>query len=172
MRRRPPTAKRRPANISAQPILSVEWTLPKYTPYTRRKGFPPAPWLRRKARQSLPAIMRSKILLEQAKLNLGIKAQVYIYNRMLGRLQDFEPPKSYLLGRGWQRTQSGVPSSSLTTVVTRQSAREEVRRWCVPEHRAWAPAGSPVEPHARLVVDIVSRSIQRRRPSIPGRSAA
>ena len=35
------------------------------------------------------------------------KAQVYIYNRMLGRLQDFEPPESYLLGRGWQRTQSG-----------------------------------------------------------------
>ena len=35
------------------------------------------------------------------------KAQVYIYNRMLGRLQDFEPPNSYLLGRGWQRTQKG-----------------------------------------------------------------
>ena len=73
-------------------------------------------------------------------------------------------------------------TSSLTTVVTRQSAREEVRRSCVPEHRAWTPAGSPVEPpdveppdvvpHARLVVDIVSRSIQRRHPSIPGRSAA
>ena len=68
-------------------------------------------------------------------------------------------------------------TSSLTTVVTRQSARQEVRRWCVPEHRAWAPAGSPVEPpdvvpHARLVVDIGSRSIQRRHPRIPGRSAA
>ena len=36
------------------------------------------------------------------------KAQVYIYNRMLGRLQDFEPPESYLLGRGWQRTQKGT----------------------------------------------------------------
>ena len=34
------------------------------------------------------------------------KAQLYIYNRMLGRLQGFEPPESYLLGRGWQRTQS------------------------------------------------------------------
>ena len=68
-------------------------------------------------------------------------------------------------------------TSSPTTVVTRQSARQEVRRWCVPEHRAWAPAGSPVEPpdvvpHARLVVDIGSRSIQRRHPRIPGRSAA
>ena len=68
-------------------------------------------------------------------------------------------------------------SSSLTTVVTRQSARQEVGRWCVPEHRAWAPAGSPVEPpdivpHTRLVVDIGSRSIERRHPRIPGRSAA
>ena len=30
------------------------------------------------------------------------KAQLYIYNRMLGRLQGFEPPWSYLLGRGWE----------------------------------------------------------------------
>ena len=36
------------------------------------------------------------------------KAQLYIYNRMLGRLQGFEPPESYLLGRGWQQTQSGT----------------------------------------------------------------
>ncbi len=36
------------------------------------------------------------------------KAQVYIYNRMLGRLQGFEPPESYLLGRGWQLTSKGA----------------------------------------------------------------
>ena len=36
------------------------------------------------------------------------KAQLYIYNRMLGRLQGFEPPESYLLGRGWERTSKGV----------------------------------------------------------------
>ena len=36
------------------------------------------------------------------------KAQLYLYNRMLGRLQGLEPPQSYLLGRGWQRTQHNV----------------------------------------------------------------
>ena len=36
------------------------------------------------------------------------KAQLYVYNRMLGRLQGFEPPASYLLGRGWQQTSRGM----------------------------------------------------------------
>ena len=36
------------------------------------------------------------------------KAQLYVYNRMLGRLQGFEPPESYLLGRGWRRTSREV----------------------------------------------------------------
>ncbi len=31
------------------------------------------------------------------------KAQMYIYNRALGRLQGYLPEKSYLLGRGWQQ---------------------------------------------------------------------
>ena len=31
------------------------------------------------------------------------KAQLYVYNQMLGRLQGFEPPVSFLLGRGWQQ---------------------------------------------------------------------
>lgn len=35
------------------------------------------------------------------------KAQLYIYNRMLGRLQGYLPPESYLLGRGWQLTSKG-----------------------------------------------------------------
>ena len=65
----------------------------------------------------------------------------------------------------------------LATVVTRQSAREEVRRWCVPEHRAWAPADSPVAPpdalpRATPAADIDVRSIRPRRPRTLGRSAA
>ena len=36
------------------------------------------------------------------------KAQLYIYNRMLGRLQGFEPPESYLLGRGWELKSKGI----------------------------------------------------------------
>lgn len=35
------------------------------------------------------------------------KAQLYIYNRMLGRLQGYLPLESYLLGRGWQLTSKG-----------------------------------------------------------------
>ncbi len=36
------------------------------------------------------------------------KAQLYVYNRMLGRLQGYEPPASYLLGRGWHFKSKGV----------------------------------------------------------------
>ncbi|MXZ91458.1 MAG: hypothetical protein F4Z05_08285 [Chloroflexi bacterium] len=36
------------------------------------------------------------------------KAQLYIYNRMLGRLQGYLPPQSHLLGRGWQYRSRGV----------------------------------------------------------------
>ena len=36
------------------------------------------------------------------------KAQMYIYNRALGRLQGRLPAESYLLGRGWQREQRWV----------------------------------------------------------------
>lgn len=35
------------------------------------------------------------------------KAQLYVYNRMLGRVQGFEPPSSYLLGRGWRFKSKG-----------------------------------------------------------------
>ena len=39
--------------------------------------------------------------------NPAYKAQCYVYNRMLGRLQGYLPPESYLLGRGWQYTAKG-----------------------------------------------------------------
>lgn len=31
------------------------------------------------------------------------KVQIWLYNRALGRLQEFEPPYAYLLGRSWQQ---------------------------------------------------------------------
>ena len=107
-----------------------------------------------------------------------------------GHVRQLDRVSRQLLARAWQ-AEAGpgdapftidldstvCETSSLTTVVTRQSARQEVRRWCVPEHRAWAPAGSPVEPpdvvpHATPAADIGSRSIPRRHPRIPDRSAA
>ena len=68
-------------------------------------------------------------------------------------------------------------TSSLTTVVTRQLARGGVRRLCVPEHRAWAPADIPVAPpdalpRATPAADIDVRSIRPRCPRTLGRSAA
>ena len=47
-------------------------------------------------------------ILNNDNSNPAYKAQLYIYNRMLGRLQGFLPPNSYLLGRGWQREQNRV----------------------------------------------------------------
>ena len=44
------------------------------------------------------------------------KAQVYVYNRMLGRLQGFEAPESYLLGRGWQLKSKGVIHRSASAI--------------------------------------------------------
>ena len=37
--------------------------------------------------------------------NAAHKAELYLLNRMLGRLQGYLPPASYALGRGWTRTQ-------------------------------------------------------------------
>ena len=44
------------------------------------------------------------------------KAQLYVYNRMLGRLQGFEAPESYLLGRGWQLKSKGVTHRSASAI--------------------------------------------------------
>ncbi|MXX20165.1 MAG: hypothetical protein F4X03_00100 [Dehalococcoidia bacterium] len=38
------------------------------------------------------------------------KAQVYIYNRALGRLQGYLPPEAFVLGRGWEQTRRGEKS--------------------------------------------------------------
>ena len=36
------------------------------------------------------------------------KVQLHIYNRMLGRLQGYTPPESFVLGRGWEQTRRKV----------------------------------------------------------------
>ena len=69
------------------------------------------------------------------------KAQLYIYNHMLGLLQGFEPPESYLLGRGWQLKSKGVtyrgtsaierlgPVGTTTNKVPIADAVEEALNW-------------------------------------------
>lgn len=40
---------------------------------------------------------------DNAGSSWAYKIQVYIYNRILGRIQEYIPPTSFLLGRGWQQ---------------------------------------------------------------------
>jgi hypothetical protein len=40
--------------------------------------------------------------------NPAYKAQLFIYNRALGRIQGYLPPVSYLMGRGWKQTKQSV----------------------------------------------------------------
>ena len=67
------------------------------------------------------------------------KAQLYIYNRMLGRVQGFDPQVSFLLGRGWRQESKG-------TTYRGDSAFE--RLGPVPQHGTVAggiPIGKEVE---------------------------
>ena len=41
------------------------------------------------------------------------KCQLYVYSRALGRLQGYEPPASYLLGRGWEQRLKGETERGL-----------------------------------------------------------
>ncbi|HLE61644.1 MAG TPA: hypothetical protein VI750_00830, partial [Pyrinomonadaceae bacterium] len=40
--------------------------------------------------------------------NPAYKAQLFVYNRALGRVQSYLPPVSYLMGRGWKQTRQSV----------------------------------------------------------------
>ncbi len=42
------------------------------------------------------------------------KCQLHVYNRALGRLQGYEPPASFLLGRSWQQEREGVTERGLS----------------------------------------------------------
>ncbi|TAJ16877.1 MAG: hypothetical protein EPO65_12400, partial [Dehalococcoidia bacterium] len=39
---------------------------------------------------------------------VAYKVQLFLYNRALGRIQGYEPPAMFLLGRSWEREQKGV----------------------------------------------------------------
>ena len=44
------------------------------------------------------------------------KVQVYLYNRMLARLQGYSPPHAFLLGRGWKQRVAGESLSSSSSM--------------------------------------------------------
>ena len=71
--------------------------------------------------------------------NAANKAELYILNRMLGRLQGYLPSESYALGRGWRRRQSGQ---------TYRGDNALERLGCVPQDGSLArdvPIGEEVE---------------------------
>ena len=107
-----------------------------------------------------------------------------------GHVRQLDRVSRQLLARAWQAgagpgdapltidlDSTICETSPLTNVVTRRLARREVRTWCGPRRRTWAPVGSPVGPpdawrRATPAADTVSRSILRRHPRTPGHSAA
>ena len=107
-----------------------------------------------------------------------------------GHVRQLDRVSRELLARAWQAgagpgdgpltidlDSTICETSPLTNVVTRRLARREVRTWCGPRRRTWAPVGSPVAPpdawpRVTPAADIDVRSIRPRRPRTPGRSAA
>ena len=92
------------------------------------------------------------------------KAQLFLYNRMLGRLQGLLPSVSYLLGRGWEREEKRVPyrgtsafdllapvpqNGNLARNLTIQDAVEKAIAWVRhvrTEGRCWSVLPSPTVP--------------------------
>ena len=88
------------------------------------------------------------------------KVQLHLYNKSLGRLQGYEPPTAYLLGRGWthkgQRgsscmerlapvTHSGTLAKGWSTAEAAQEAIAWVRR-LRDEGKTWAVLPTPTIP--------------------------
>ena len=86
------------------------------------------------------------------------KAQLYVYNRALARLQGYTPREGFLLGRGWDQTKKGVKSRGTNAMerlgpVTMAAdiqaqvdlACEWVRRLRT-EGASWSPLPTPTIP--------------------------
>ena len=123
-------------------------------------------------------------------LGCVVKAPSTLGSFRWGHVRQLDRVSRELLARAWQAgagpgdgpltidlDSTICETSPLTNVVTRRLARREVRTWCGPRRRTWAPVGSPVGPpdawrRATPAADTVSRSILRRHPRTPGHSAA
>ena len=86
------------------------------------------------------------------------KAQLYVYNRALGRLQGYTPPTAFLLGRGWEQTVKRLTTRStnamdrLGPVSMADDIRVQVEAACYWLRRVrnkgadWSPLPSPTVP--------------------------
>ena len=89
---------------------------------------------------------------------VAYKAQLYVYNRALGRLQGYTPITAFLLGRGWRQTVNGVHMRGSNATerlgpvpmsddirVSVEAAGDWVRRLRTEGH-AWEPLPVPSVP--------------------------
>ena len=89
---------------------------------------------------------------------IAYKAQLYVYNRALGRLQGYSSETAFLLGRGWRQTVKGQTlrgSNAMERLgpvpmgddirVNVEAACDWVRRLRTEGH-AWAPLPAPTVP--------------------------
>ena len=84
----------------------------------------------------------------------GYKAQLYVYNRALGRLQGYTAPKAFLLGRGWTQSKNRGTNAMerLGPVYMADDIRVQVDAGCEwirrlrTEGADWSPLPSPTVP--------------------------
>ena len=86
------------------------------------------------------------------------KAQLYVYNHALGRLQGYTPPTAFLLGRGWQQTVKRMttrntnamdrlgPVSMTDDIKVQLEAACDWLRRVRSEGADWSPLPSPTVP--------------------------
>ena len=98
------------------------------------------------------------------------KVQVFLYNRSLGRLQGYEPPESFILGRGWHQTVGGEETRVRNCMdrlapVSQDLRLHRPRPACVPGGRGRGVATTDAPRGWRLDTRSPARSAKHHRDS-------